>query len=328
MAQKASTTPASIALPLKRSRTPSPVTQLEVSSQKIKKLKLHNSYVVNSPFPDFARPTAKDAYEVHDILRKAHHNQRAVRRSPAISSNSARTCGSVPNVVEALIGVILSQNTSGRNSSAAKASLDAAFGRNNFAAIASAPRAKVVEAIKHGGLANKKAATLQNLLASIKEKHGDYSLQYLTETDPDKRLSDDAVMEELISYDGVGPKTASCVLLFCLGRDSFAVDTHIYRLSKLLGWVPEKADRVLAQAHLDLRIPAELKYGLHVLMIQHGRACSGCKKAGSGASCVLKSYLTQRRAAVSGGGPTGTDIPIGFDGGDDGSRLFALDPCQ
>jgi len=30
-----------------------------------------------------------------------------------------------------------------------------------------------------------------------------------------------------MEFDGVGPKTASCVLLFCLRRDSFAVDTHV-----------------------------------------------------------------------------------------------------
>jgi endonuclease-3 len=82
--------------------------------------------------------------------------------------------------------------------------------------------------------------------------------------------------------------------LFCLGRDSFAVDTHVYRLSKLLGWVPPKADRVLAQAHLDLRVPDELKYGLHVLFIQHGRACAGCKNTGKG-ECVLKTYLKERK---------------------------------
>lgn len=36
---------------------------------------------------------------------------------------------------------------------------------------------------------------------------------------------------------------ASCVLLFCLARDSFAVDTHVFRLSQQLGWVPAKATR-------------------------------------------------------------------------------------
>ncbi|KAF8069240.1 DNA glycosylase [Lyophyllum atratum] len=296
---------------MKRSRSLSPIAAIPAprpSPHKAKKLKLHTSYVVESPFPSFEHPTTLEATQVHEILTKAHPGRGAVRKPPNISSNSAQTCGSVPNVVEALVGVVLSQNTSGRNSSAAKTSLDVTFGRNNFAAIAEAPRADVVEAIRHGGLANKKAATIQNLLASIKEKHGDYSLQHLAVTDVEKRLSDDAIMQELISYDGVGPKTASCVLLFCLGRDSFAVDTHVFRLSKVLGWVPAKTDRVLAQAHLDLRIPGELKYGLHVLMMQHGRTCKGCKKAESRESCVLKAYVTEQEAqAQAGGGPTRLD---------------------
>jgi hypothetical protein len=84
-------------------------------------------------------------------------------------------------------------------------------------------------------------------------------------------MSDDEAMKELESFPGVGPKSlfsstpslpsssrvsrigpdyptftlpaASCVLLFCLERDSFAVDTHVFRLSKSLGWVPFKANR-------------------------------------------------------------------------------------
>lgn len=137
-------------------------------------------------------------------------------------------------------------------------------------------------------LANRKAAIIQNVLAAVHAKHSTYSLQHLASP----ALSDAEIMEELLSYDGVGPKTAACVLLFCLGRNSFAVDTHIYRLSKLLGWVPMKADRILAQAHLDLKIPEELKYPLHVLLIQHGRACKGCNTKGKGA-CVLKTYLKE-----------------------------------
>ena len=57
-------------------------------------------------------------------------------------------------------------------------------------------------------------------------------------------------------------------------------------------WVcPSKvrsSDRVPAQAHLDIR---ELKYDLHVLMIQHGRLCKGCKTTGSERACILKTYL-------------------------------------
>jgi endonuclease III len=191
-------------------------------------------------------------------------------------------------VIDSLIATILSQNTSGKNSSSAKKKLDDTFGKNNFAAIASAPHTDVVEAIKQGGLANKKATTIQKLLSSIHAKHGAYSLEHLASPS----LTDSDIIQELISYDGVGPKTASCVLLFCLGRDSFAVDTHVFRLSKVLGWVPDKADRVNAQGHLDLRIPPELKYGLHVLMVQHGRVCKGCKSGSAwSAKCVLREWV-------------------------------------
>jgi endonuclease III len=104
-------------------------------------------------------------------------------------------------------------------------------------------------------------------------------------------------MHELVSYDGVGPKTASCVLLFCLNRPSFAVDTHVFRLSKMLGWVPAKSDRVLAQAHLDARVPGELKYGLHVGMVKHGRNCPACKAGATGGGkveCPLRGWVREK----------------------------------
>ena len=267
------------------------------SSHKTKKLKLHSTFTLESPFPNFNRPTPSEAKEVYDLLSKAHRpHSPIIRKPPLASSDSAQTCGSVPDVIEALIGTILSQNTSNTNSSRAKAALDDAFGRNNFAAIAAAPHADVLNSIRSGGLANKKARTIQNILKSIKERHGEYSLQHLAAVQEDQRMTDNEIMKELISYDGVGPKTASCVLLFCLGRDSFAVDTHVFRLSKVLGWVPAKADRILTQAHLDLRIPGDLKYGLHVLMIDHGRVCKGCKNTGSREDCILKTYLKQRNS--------------------------------
>jgi len=264
------------------------------SLQKTKKLKLQSTFTTQSPFPHFNHPTPSEAKDVYELLLKAHRSHNPIRKPPLASSNSAQTCGNVPNVIESLIGTILSQNTSGINSSRAKTALDDAFGRNNFSAIVAAPHADVVNSIRSGGLANKKATTIQNVLKSIKERHGEYSLQHLAAVQEGERMTDDEIMKELISYDGVGPKTASCVLLFCLGRESFAVDTHVFRLSKVLGWVPPKADRILTQAHLDLRIPGDLKYGLHVLMIDHGRVCKGCKHIGSHESCILKTYLKER----------------------------------
>lgn len=249
---------------------------------KVKKLKLLASHTLASPFPQYTRPTRSETFQIHDLLSKEHPSIATRRKAPSAANNSARTCGSVPNVLESLIGTILSQNTAGRNSTAAKRNLDETFGKNNFEAIATAPRAQVVEAIRRGGLANKKAGVIQTILEEVKDRYGDYSLQHLAGvvdqsaegTDikgKTKSISNEEAMSELISFEGVGPKTASCVLLFCLGRSSFPVDTHVFRLARLLGWVPLKADRVTAQAHLDLTIPDELKYGLHVLMVGHGK---------------------------------------------------------
>ncbi|KAI0330754.1 DNA glycosylase [Cubamyces sp. BRFM 1775] len=299
---------------IKRPRSPSPSTPAEsaepASPHKSKKLKLLASHSLASPFPDFPHPTPTEAAQVHALLAAAHPDLSAHPRRPSAANDSARTCGSVPNVLESLIGTILSQNTSARNSTAAKRGLDAAFGRNDFAAIARAKREDVVEAIKTGGLANKKAGVIQKILQEVYERHGAYSLQHLAAvaevpdvkgkikaeaSEPVSKVSDEEAMQELVSYDGVGPKTASCVLLFCLGRASFPVDTHVFRLSRLLGWVPQKADRVTAQAHLDLTIPNDLKYGLHVLMVGHGRRCKGCKGAGAKGECVLKKWLRESK---------------------------------
>lgn len=289
----------------KRPRSPTPEkATAEPATNRTKKLKLLAEHSLASPFPDFQHPTRAEAYQVHAILAEAHPDIRTDPTPASEDHNAARTCGKVPNVLESLIGTILSQNTSSRNSTAAKRGLDQTFGRNNFEAIATADKAGVVEAIRTGGLANKKAEVIQRILREVKKRHGSYSLQHLAgvmkqeevggvkikaeEESGPKGYSNEEAMQELVSYDGVGPKTASCVLLFCLGRESFPVDTHVFRLSKLLGWVPSKADRVAAQAHLDIKIPNELKYGLHVLMVGHGRRCKGCRGKGD---CVLKTWL-------------------------------------
>lgn len=65
----------------------------------------------------------------------------------------------------------------------------------------------------------------------------------------------------------------------CIGlrRSKFPVDTHVWRISKFLGWIPNSAGREEAYYHLDARIPDNLKYSLHNLLIRHGRMCAHCK---------------------------------------------------
>lgn len=361
---------------------PLPPTPTSADKQRTKKLSILSEFSTISPFPTYLHPTPSEAEQIYQLLAAAHPGKAHVRRpvaGPSVSAskmkkNSAETCGRSPNVLDALIGTILSQNTNSRNSTGAKRSLDAAFctdtppstpssssssahrmddskrqtefmaldpdakiavdltpDEQKYERIATAPMEEVVEAIKSGGLARRKAAIIQGLLRTVKERWGRYSLQFLLEDGDGKstteasgaggetgRWTDEAIMRELVSYPGIGPKTAACVLLFCLGRDSFAVDTHVFRLSRVLGWVPRvksvivpvtttskaedddtlpvpispskrrakthakvPVDRVNTQMHLDVHVPPHLKYPLHVLMITHGRSCKGCKTVNS-----------------------------------------------
>lgn len=91
-------------------------------------------------------------------------------------------------------------------------------------------------------------------------------------------------MFQFVQLPGVGVKTAACIALFCMQRDCFAVDTHVFRMSQWLGWVPEqygkkKVDRDTTFSHLEVRIPDELKYDLHQLFITHGKKCPRCRAA-------------------------------------------------
>ncbi|KAL0489747.1 ROS1 [Acrasis kona] len=256
-----------------------------------RKLKQLNEFSGKTPFPDWEKPTAQQCEEVNSALGKMHG---LPKRPKELKENDQyAACGSTPNVLNALVSTILSQNTTNANSTKAKASLDFTFGKMNWKAIAEAPTDDVADSIRSGGLAKTKAKRIQKILNSVKKQQGEYSLDYLHEK------SDQEAMQELLQFDGVGPKTASCVLLFCLARESFAVDTHVFRLSKSLGWVPPNATREQTYAHLDKRIPQELKYPLHILLIRHGKTCNLCAANGkpqfdSLGECPIKQYIVQQ----------------------------------
>jgi endonuclease III len=173
----------------------------------------------SSPFPHFVHPTPEECRAVDAALVNVHGNR--VRPKEMNLNALGANCGEVPSVLDALVRTILSQNTNNKNSSTAKQSLDKTFGPGNFEAVRAAPLEEVVDALRCGGLANIKGGRIKQILDEVYEKYGTLSLDHL------HGVSDDEAKRELMAFDGVGPKTASCVLLFCLRRDSFAVDTHV-----------------------------------------------------------------------------------------------------
>ncbi|KAK1977947.1 base excision DNA repair protein [Colletotrichum cereale] len=256
---------------------------------KSKKLKAYSQYADKSPFPDFAHPTPDECRLAHCILAKLHGKRE--RPAEVKASTTRAGCGDSPSVLDALVRTILSQNTSDTNSTRAKRSMDAVYGGSDeWDKIVDGGVPKLQEAIKCGGLSQVKSKVIVGILNQVREKYGSYSLDHLF------NATNEEAMQELISFQGVGPKTASCVLLFCLQRESFAVDTHVWRITGLMGWRPKSASRDETHAHLDVRIPDEDKYGLHILLVKHGKVCDECKAGGKSiGKCELRKAFRQEK---------------------------------
>jgi endonuclease III len=162
-----------------------------------------------------------------------------------------------------LVETILSQHTSDANSARAFASLMATFG--SWEAIRAAPLDRVADAIRSGGLAEVKAPRIVAALDAIYQDRGELSLDFLHDLDTDE------ARRYLTSLEGVGPKTAACVLLFACGKPALPVDTHVFRVSRRLGLIGPRTDAARAHRELEAQVPPEDVYDFHVLLIWHGR---------------------------------------------------------
>ncbi|MQA86438.1 MAG: endonuclease III [Streptosporangiales bacterium] len=198
------------------------------------------------------------------VARRLRHEQGPFRAKPRLSP------------LDELIVTVLSQHTSDANTDRAFARLKQRF--PSWEEVLHAPTEEVADAIRPGGLAAQKAPRIQRILAAIENREGVLDLARLDE------LEDAEVEDYLTSLPGVGPKTAACVLVFSLGRAAFPVDTHVHRLVRRLGWAPEGATAEQVHRVVGPRVPADIRYDLHMALITHGRQvcraqqprCGGC----------------------------------------------------
>ena len=111
------------------------------------------------------------------------------------------------------------------------------------------------EHIKTIGLFNSKAKNVIALSQILVDEHGGEV--------PDTR-------DALTRLPGVGRKTANVVLNCWFGQETFAVDTHIFRVGNRTGMAKGKTpDHVGAK--LDKRVPQPFRRDSHHWMILHGR---------------------------------------------------------
>lgn len=170
-----------------------------------------------------------------------------------------------------LVRTILSQNTSDSASQPAHDALLETFGADDDAlatALATATKEEIAPVIRPAGLHNQKAATLTAVAEWVQGRFGSASAfdHFVTESPPA------AVRETLLEVDGIGPKTADCVLLFAGGADGvFPVDTHVHRIYRRLGIAPPEADHETVREILEQSVPpAKCGFG-HTASIQFGR---------------------------------------------------------
>ena len=194
--------------------------------------------------------------------------------------------------IDELVNTIISQNTNDRNRDIAFAKLKETY--PTWDEVRDAPTENVIECIRNAGLANQKAPRIQKVLRAISAVAPDYDLSFLKDKSPEE------ARKWLTSFEGVGLKTASIVMVFSLGMPAFPVDTHIYRVTGRLGLRPEKAD--VTQTHmlmLDLFDPAV--YGpAHINLILLGRRLCDARKPKCG-ECFLNDicdwHQAQQKAA-------------------------------
>jgi endonuclease-3 len=165
--------------------------------------------------------------------------------------------------LDMLVSVILSQATSDTNSRRTFAELKRRF--PTWDDVLRARESAIVAAIKSGGLARQKAKVIKNLLREIKDARGTLDLSFV------KEMSSEEAVKYLSRFRGVGPKTTACTLLFACGKDVFPLDTHIFRVLRRVGLVPEKCSDARAHELLNRIVPAGKFYSFHVNLIRHGR---------------------------------------------------------
>jgi endonuclease-3 len=114
---------------------------------------------------------------------------------------------------------------------------------------------KLKQHVKTIGLFNTKAKNVIALSKALIEEHGG---QVPADRDALEKLP------------GVGRKTANVVMNVAFGAETFAVDTHIFRVCNRTGLAPGKTP-LAVELGLEASVPQPFRLGAHHWLILHGR---------------------------------------------------------
>jgi len=136
--------------------------------------------------------------------------------------------------------------------------------------LAAANPDELAEVIRSTGFYQSKARSLLGMATRLSEVYGGEV---------------PGAMSDLVTLPGVGRKTANVVRSVALGLPGLPVDTHVLRLSKLLGLTAE-TDPVKVEMELNPMVPAAERGEFSLRMILHGRRVCIARRPRCG-ECVL-----------------------------------------
>jgi len=199
----------------------------------------------------------------------------------------------LPDSVEMLIATILSQNTNDNNSYKAYQNLKKRF--PTWDDVINAKVTSIEKEIKVAGLGKQKSRAIKDFLLNLSKDNGKLSLNFL------KKYSDSDAIEALTRFNGVGVKTASCVLLFAMDRNVCPVDTHVHRTTNRIGIVKAKSpDKTFLQLNDDF--PDKIAHPFHTNLIRLGREICKPQKPNC-ISCPLLKICSFKQKNIDGNIP-------------------------
>lgn len=155
---------------------------------------------------------------------------------------------------DTILGVLMSARTTDKQVLKVFPGFRKAF--PTWKSLASASVGDIAKTINTIGLYKSKAKAIHGLAQKILNEYGGKVPR---------------TMEELVTLPGVGRKTASCVLWYVFGIPAMAVDTHVMRITRRLGWAKGKTPQ---KVEMELRkvIPEKYWGESNRTMVQFGRA--------------------------------------------------------
>ena len=152
-----------------------------------------------------------------------------------------------------LIATILSQRTKDDNTRKASDNLFRKY--PTIEAIADADPADVAVLIRPAGFPNQKAKAITECCRILRDQYG-------------CRVPEDT--DEMTKLPMVGRKTAACVRSYAMEIPSVCVDTHVHRISNLMGLVRTKTPEETEFALMELT-PRERWSDINRYLVRHGQ---------------------------------------------------------